>query len=235
MAAPVLSPAPPAPPTQAPVAPAPPMQAPLREAPFAEAPPTEVPTPPAYEPPPTVVASPDSDIHTGRYGVWAVTALRLAIGFEFLWAFFDRTFGLGYPTPSAHAWIHGGSPVRHTLDHVDGGPLQSLSHAVASSPIVSWLFMLGLLGVGLALILGVLIRSAAIVGVIMFGLMWIASWPFEAGAHGGATASADPIVNSHLIGALALLTVAAFTVRGVHGLRRWWYERPMVQRHAWLR
>ena len=31
--------------------------------------------------------------------------LRLAIGFEFLWAFLDKTFGLGYHTANAKAWM----------------------------------------------------------------------------------------------------------------------------------
>jgi hypothetical protein len=36
-----------------------------------------------------------------------LTGVRLAIGFEFLWAFLDKTFGLGYSTPVGRAWIHG--------------------------------------------------------------------------------------------------------------------------------
>ena len=40
----------------------------------------------------------------------ALAVLRVATGFVFLWAFLDKTFGLGYSTPSAKAWIHSGSP-----------------------------------------------------------------------------------------------------------------------------
>ena len=36
--------------------------------------------------------------------------LRLAMGFIFLWAFFDKVFGLGFATTSEQAWINGGSP-----------------------------------------------------------------------------------------------------------------------------
>ncbi|MEV4569763.1 hypothetical protein AB0K12_38895 [Nonomuraea sp. NPDC049419] len=40
--------------------------------------------------------------------VWA--AARIAIGWIFLWAFLDKTFGWGFATPSDRAWIAGGSP-----------------------------------------------------------------------------------------------------------------------------
>jgi thiosulfate dehydrogenase [quinone] large subunit len=42
----------------------------------------------------------------------AIAVMRVAIGFVFLWAFLDKTFGFGYAIPSARAWIHGGSPTK---------------------------------------------------------------------------------------------------------------------------
>ncbi|MEU1639921.1 hypothetical protein ABZ440_44135, partial [Nonomuraea sp. NPDC005701] len=40
--------------------------------------------------------------------VWAVA--RIAIGWIFLWAFLDKTFGWGFATPAGKAWVAGGSP-----------------------------------------------------------------------------------------------------------------------------
>ena len=40
--------------------------------------------------------------------MWAIA--RLSLGWIFLWAFLDKLFGLGHETPSARAWIDGGSP-----------------------------------------------------------------------------------------------------------------------------
>ena len=40
--------------------------------------------------------------------VWAIT--RISIGWIFLWAFLDKTFGWGFATPAGKAWISGGSP-----------------------------------------------------------------------------------------------------------------------------
>ncbi|HSO54660.1 MAG TPA: hypothetical protein VL330_18425, partial [Actinomycetes bacterium] len=44
-------------------------------------------------------AAPGRIITTGATKFLAV--FRVALGFEFLWAFLDKTFGLGYATPSA--------------------------------------------------------------------------------------------------------------------------------------
>jgi thiosulfate dehydrogenase [quinone] large subunit len=42
-----------------------------------------------------------SDTYTAR--AYAFASLRLLTGFVFLWAFLDKTFGLGYATPPARA------------------------------------------------------------------------------------------------------------------------------------
>ena len=118
--------------------------------------------------------------------------LRLAIGFEFLWAFLDKTFGLGYHTSNAKAWIHGGSPTTGFLSGVSVGPLQGTFHSLAGVTAVDWLFMLGLLGVGVALILGVALRPAAISGCTMLAMMYVASWPFAKMAGGVPTAFDQP-------------------------------------------
>ena len=73
---------------------------------------------------------------------------RVVVGLEFLWAFLDKTFGLGYATPSARAWINGGSPTKGFLSSVEGGPLQSLFHAIAGTWWANGLFRLGLLAIG---------------------------------------------------------------------------------------
>ena len=63
----------------------------------------------------------------------ALAVLRVSMGFVFLWAFLDKTFGLNYATPSAKAWINGGSPTKGFLASVQVGPLQSLFHAIAGT------------------------------------------------------------------------------------------------------
>src|ERR1044072_1320309 len=46
---------------------------------------------------------------------YSFASLRLLTGFAFLWAFLDKTFGLGYATPSGKGWIDGGSPTKGFL------------------------------------------------------------------------------------------------------------------------
>src|SRR5689334_13811757 len=107
----------------------------------------------------------------------ALAVFRIALGFVFLWAFLDKTFGFSYATPSARAWINGGSPTKGFLSSVDVGPFQSTFHSIAGNPITDWLFMLGLLGIGVALIAGIGLRIAAVAATAMMAMMWIAEYP----------------------------------------------------------
>src|SRR5918996_5316017 len=88
-----------------------------------------------------------------------LAVFRVVLGFEFLWAFADKTFGFGYATPAARAWIHGGSPTKGFLSRVAVGPFESPFHAIAGAAWADWLFMAGLLGIGIALILGIGLRA----------------------------------------------------------------------------
>ena len=103
--------------------------------------------------------------HQSAGGV-AIAALRIALGFVFLWAFLDKTFGLGYATPSAKAWINGGSPTKGFLERRRCRPvpvlLQHASPAPGGPTSCSWL---GLFAIGVALILGVGLRLAAVAAV----------------------------------------------------------------------
>jgi thiosulfate dehydrogenase [quinone] large subunit len=160
---------------------------------------------------------------------------RVVVGFEFLWAFLDKTFGLGYATPAARAWINGGSPTKGFLSRVAVGPFESTFHAIAGAAWVDWLFMLGLLGIGIALILGIGLRAAAVSGTVMMVLMWAAEWPLDTLASAGEPSmSTNPIVDYHIIYALALIALALTYAGHTWGLGRLWAKLPFVQRNRWL-
>ncbi|MDQ2726907.1 MAG: hypothetical protein M3Y91_03355 [Actinomycetota bacterium] len=182
---------------------------------------------------PSAAASEASGAH--RAGAWAFTALRLALGFEFLWAFVDKVFGLGYSTPSAKAWINGGSPTKGFLSGVSSGPLQGFSHAISGSAAADWLFMLGLLGIGAALILGVAIRPAVVSGVVLLMLMWLAVWPLATVSGGQATGSTNPVVDEHVIASLGLVVIGVFAMKGAGYLGRRWADLDLIKRMPWLR
>lgn len=158
-----------------------------------------------------------------------LAAMRLATGFIFLWAFLDKTFGLGFSTPAARAWIAGGAPAQGFLkSEAVTGPLAPWFQSLAT-PLADWLFMAGMLGIGLAVMLGVGTRVAAVAGTLMMLLMYLAEWPFAAGA-----ASTNPLVDYHIIYALALILVAVLQAGDTWGLGAQWKRLPIVQRHRWL-
>src|SRR5690242_11832440 len=165
----------------------------------------------------------------------ALAVLRVSTGFVFLWAFLDKTFGLGYSTPSAKAWIHGGSPTKGFLSSIDVGPFQNLFHTMAGTWWANWLFMLGMLGVGLALILGIGLRIAAAAGTLIMAMMWLAEYPLATTTSAGKpSGSTNPVVDYHLIYAAAAITAAATYAGHTWGLGRLWARLPFVQKHRWL-
>lgn len=166
----------------------------------------------------------------------ALAVLRVSMGFVFLWAFLDKTFGLHYSTPSAKAWIHGGSPTKGFLNSVDVGPLESWFHSIAGTWWADWLFMLGLLGVGLTLILGVLMYAGTAAGVLLLGFMWLAELPIaQHTSAGGPSGSTNPFADYHYIYAVVLVVLALTGAARTWGLGRLWAARPVVRRHPWLR
>jgi thiosulfate dehydrogenase (quinone) large subunit len=164
-----------------------------------------------------------------------LAVVRVGVGFVFLWAFLDKTFGLGYATPSARAWINGGSPTKGFLSRVAVGPFESTFHAWAGAAWADWLFMLGLLAIGIALILGIGLRIAAASGTVMMLAMWAAEWPLaKLTSAGEPSMSTNPIIDYHIVYALALIAVALTYAGNTWGLGRLWAKLPFVQRNHWL-
>ena len=160
---------------------------------------------------------------------------RVVVGFEFLWAFLDKTFGLGYATPAARAWINGGSPTKGFLSNVAVGPFEATFHTWAGAAWADWLFMVGLLAIGIALILGIGLRAAAVSGTLMLVLMWAAEWPLAKFTSAGEPSmSTNPIVDYHIIYALALIALALTYAGHTWGLGKLWARLPFVQRNRWL-
>ncbi|MDQ0729200.1 DoxX family protein [Microbacterium sp. W4I20] len=158
-----------------------------------------------------------------------LAVMRLATGFIFLWAFLDKTFGLGYSTPPERAWISGGTPSQGFLNSDSViGPLKPFFAAIAS-PVSDALFMVGMLAIGLAVILGVGLRISAVVGAILMLAMYLAEWPFGVNA-----ASTNPLVDYHIIYALALIVTAALAAGDTWGFGRQWKALRLVQQNRWL-
>lgn len=127
-----------------------------------------------------------------------VSLLRISLGFVFLWAFFDKLFGLGFATAVDKAWINGGSPTYGFLTFATKGPFAMFFKSIAGNPLVDWIFMIGLLAVGVSLIFNYLVKIGSIAGLLMVMLMYLAVFPPEN----------NPIVDDHIIYALVFILLA---------------------------
>lgn len=156
---------------------------------------------------------------------YLLAVLRLAFAWEFLWAFGDKLFGWGFATPSDRSWLNGGSPTRGFLENSAAGPFESFYKSIAGDGWTNWLFMIGLAAIGLALLLGVGMRIAAIAGVVLLVMMWSVALPPDT----------NPFLDTHLIEALALIVLARFNAGDTLGLGKWWASTNLVRRAPILR
>ena len=151
---------------------------------------------------------------------WGYTVLgvaRLMIGFTFLWAFLDKTFGLGFSTPTDGAWVNGGSPTSGFLGGsiANGNPFAGVWEFFLSiNPITDVLFMVGLLGVGAALMLGIGTRVAATSAAAMYTLMYLAAFPI----------ASNPLYDTHLLLAVAVIAMAGLAAGDHVGLGARWHR-----------
>jgi len=156
---------------------------------------------------------------------YVLAGLRLALGWIFLWAFLDKLFGLGHETPSANAWINGGSPTQGFLGKAVSGPFADFYHSIAGAAWADWFFMLGLAGIGIALIAGIAMRIAAAAGALLLVLIWSAVLP----------PANNPFMDDHLIYAGVVVLLALTAAGNTLGLGAWWSGLPIVQRLPWLK
>jgi len=161
---------------------------------------------------------------TYKHAWYALAVARIMIGFVFLWAFFDKTFGLGFATTAEKAWLAGGSPTTGFLKMGvnPDSPFASFFNSLAGQAWVDWLFMAGLLGIGVALVLGIGLRIAAATGTLLLVMMWAAAVPLEN----------NPVVDDHLVYAAIIITAAA--ARREWSLTNWWLSLGFVKKNKWL-
>lgn len=166
----------------------------------------------------------------------ALGALRIATGFVFLWAFLDKAFGLGYATSSDSAWVNGGSPAAGYLGHISVGPLESTYQSWSGEVWADWLYMTGMLGVGVALIAGVGLRIAAVSGSLMMLMLWVSAWPpAQHLSDGSPSGSNNPLVDNHVVYAGVMIVMALLSAGRFWGLGGVWERTPLVARNPWLK
>ncbi len=143
----------------------------------------------------------------------------------FLWAFFDKVFGLGYATTPANSWLAGGSPTMGFLAHGTSGPFASFYQSLAGSGLVDWLFMLGLLFIGATLTLGIMTRLGSLAGAAMMILMYTAV---------GMHSANHPFIDEHFIYFFVMLLFFFSEPGKYFGLSNQWARTSLVQKHPIL-
>lgn len=156
---------------------------------------------------------------------YTMAAIRLSLGWIFLWAFLDKMFGLGHETPAEGAWVNGGSPTAGFLGKATEGPFASFYQGIAGAGWANWLFMAALAGIGIALVLGVAMRAAAAAGATLLVMMWTAVLP----------PANNPFMDDHLIYALVVVVLALAGAGKTLGLGRTWEQIPLVARYGALK
>ena len=177
------------------------------------------------------------DTSGSRPGVTSrvLAVLRIAFGLTFLWAFFDKLLALGFSTGSADdgtvdrfgdaAWINGGSPTEGFLKFGADGPFKGFYNNIAGAAWADALFMLALLGIGLALTFGFAMRIAAVSGAILYVMMWTVVLPPEN----------NPVLDDHLLGAITLIVLALLSAGTTWGLGARLERTELVRRYPVLR
>ncbi len=154
--------------------------------------------------------------------IWIL--LRLSMAWIFLWPFFDKLFGLGFSTKPNQAWILGVSPTTGFLKFGTHGPFASYFQNLAGSAIVDWIFMIGLLLIGLSLLSGIGIKIAGYAGTLMLLLMWLVLIPPE---H-------NPFLDEHLIYAFIMIGLTFMKCGQWFGLGKWWSSTSLVKKYKFL-
>jgi len=155
---------------------------------------------------------------------YVFAGVRIAIGWTFVWAFLDKLFGLGISTPAQNAWIDGGHPTAGFLGKSATGPFADMWNNAAGTWWADWAFMIGLLGIGVALMLGIGMRIAAVSAAVLYVLMWsVVLHP-----------ATNPFMDDHLIQAGVVVGLALMGAGKTFGLGRWWTNTKLVRRLPWL-
>jgi len=173
---------------------------------------------------------------------------RISIGFVFLWAFLDKMFALGFATgrdPETGAVDYFGDSAWFNGNNVTEGYLKSAAGEFGGEPVgaygelftgwgdfaigsfrpLDWIFMIALLGVGLALMLGIGTRVGAVSATGLLLFMYIAHFDN----------TNNPILDDHIVYSLAAIGIVWVELqRQDIGLGKWWRSLDVVQKNRWL-
>lgn len=113
------------------------------------------------------------DLRSGK--AWTLFATRIALGFVFLWAGYEKIekeIGGSYATSG---FLKGVS-----------GPFAFMFNGMSGNPAIEYLLVYGEFLIGISLILGVLTRVGGISGALMTALLYMSTLPAQAATFQGS-------------------------------------------------
>lgn len=151
--------------------------------------------------------------------------LRISMGLIFLWAFFDKLLGLGFSTAAEKSWMAGGSPTTGFLQFGVHGPFADFFHSLAGNGMVDWLFMLGLLFIGITLTFGICMKLGGWSGILMLFFMYLAV---------GIQPANHPFIDDHFIYIFVIMVLMLGNAGIYFGLGNAWNRMALVQKYKIL-
>jgi len=171
---------------------------------------------------------------TKRWHQVGAALLRVVVGIVMLWAGLEKLIGeagwtaagfLQFATGGTLGWpFVTGEPAEGTIYNPTHDVWVNLAGNETAMQVVDFLVVFGETAIGIALILGLFTRFAAIMGALMMLFFFIAAWDFAYG-----------IVNQHLTYLVVFLTVAGIGAGKYYGLDGMLAETGFAQRNAWFR
>ncbi|MEX0984154.1 MAG: DoxX family protein [Actinomycetota bacterium] len=170
-------------------------------------------------------------------------ALRLFMGWTFLWAFIDKTFALGFATgrledgtiDRAAAWVDGASPAAGVVGFALTDPFKGFYQSVTgfqmtdAGPVVAgwvdWVYMLAILAIGIGLITGVMTRLAAAGGIVWMAIFYTATaiWPEH-----------NPFLDDHIVYTAVLIGLILANAGRYYGFGKAWQRLGFVKDRRYL-
>ena len=165
---------------------------------------------------------------------FGVAVLRVGVGIIFLWAGLEKVIGaggewsaagfLGFGTGGTLGWpFVTGEGVEGVIYNPTSGVWVALVDNTTAMTAINFLVPYGQIGIGISLILGLLTRFGAAMGVLMMLLFFVAAWDFQFG-----------IVNQHLTYALVTFFIGYIGAGNFFGLDRTLGERVGPGLRKWF-